>query len=160
MKVREVVSRDLQRLPLGEGHVDYLLVRRRGRRGVGLKVDGHGLTVSAPSTWPLARIESAVRENERWIMNQRLGQLHSLLHSGGVSANRAISLLEQPYVSERVCRTRPRHRRRKPTHLRHVRKKFRRAMLCRQTIVLRHVPDTRAYSHSVVRTLTEYFRGP
>ena len=65
MKVREVVARDLLRLPLGEGHVDYLLVRRHGRRGVGLKVDGRGLTVSAPSSWPVSRIEAAVRESER-----------------------------------------------------------------------------------------------
>ena len=70
MKVREVASRDLLRLPLGEGHVDYVLVRRRGRRGVGLKVDGHGLTVSAPSSWPLARIEAAVRESERWVLKK------------------------------------------------------------------------------------------
>jgi predicted metal-dependent hydrolase len=70
MKAREVVSRDLQRLPLGEGHVDYVLVRRRGRRGVGLKVDGHGLTVNAPSSWPLARIEAVVRESERWVVQK------------------------------------------------------------------------------------------
>jgi predicted metal-dependent hydrolase len=70
MKAREVVSRDLLRLPLGEGHVDYVLVRRRGRRGVGLKVDGAGLTVSAPSTWPLARIEAVVRESERWVVKK------------------------------------------------------------------------------------------
>ena len=48
------------RLPLGEGQVEYVLVRRRGRRGVGLEVDESGLTVSAPSTMPLARIGSAV----------------------------------------------------------------------------------------------------
>jgi predicted metal-dependent hydrolase len=70
MKPREIVSRDLLRLPLGEGHVDYVLVRRRGRRGVGLKVDGHGLTVSAPSSWPLPRIEAVVRESERWIVRK------------------------------------------------------------------------------------------
>ena len=70
MKVREVVSRDLLRLPLGEGHVDYVLVRRRGRRGVGLKVDGAGLTVSAPSSWPLVRIEAVVRESERWVVKK------------------------------------------------------------------------------------------
>ena len=70
MKVREVVSRDLLRLPLGEGHVDYVLVRRRGRRGVGLKVDGDGLTVSAPSTWPIARIEAVVRDSERWVVKK------------------------------------------------------------------------------------------
>jgi len=70
MKRREVVSRDLLRLPLGEGHVDYVLVRRRGRRGVGLKVDESGLTVSAPGTMPLARIEALVRESERWIVRK------------------------------------------------------------------------------------------
>ena len=70
MRAREVASRDLLRLPLGEGHVDYLLVRRRGRRGVGLKVDHDGLTVSAPSTWPLSRIEAVVRESERWIVKK------------------------------------------------------------------------------------------
>lgn len=70
MRAREVVSRDLLRLPLDEGHVDYVLVRRRGRRGIGLKVDGHGLTVSAPSGWPLARIEAVVRESERWILKK------------------------------------------------------------------------------------------
>ena len=70
MRRREVVSRDLLRLPLGEGHVDYVLVRRRGRRGVGLKVDETGLTVSAPSTMPLARIEALVRESERWVVRK------------------------------------------------------------------------------------------
>lgn len=70
MTRREVVSRDLRRLPLGEGHIDYVLVRRRGRRGVGLKVDETGLTVSAPGTMPLARIEAMVRESERWIVRK------------------------------------------------------------------------------------------
>lgn len=65
-----MVSRDLCRLPLGEGHVDYVLVRRRGRRGVGLKVDETGLTVSAPATMPLARVEALVRESERWIVRK------------------------------------------------------------------------------------------
>lgn len=70
MKRREVVSRDLRRLPLGEGHVEYLLVRRRGRRGVGLKVDEKGLTVSAPGSMPLAQVEALVRESERWIVRK------------------------------------------------------------------------------------------
>jgi hypothetical protein len=70
MKRLEVVSRSLLRLPLGAGHVDYVLVRRRGRRGVGLKVDENGLTVSAPITMPLAGIEALVRESERWIVRK------------------------------------------------------------------------------------------
>ncbi len=70
MPTRELVSRDLQRLELGAERVDYVLVRRRGRRGVGLKVDETGLTVNAPSTMPLARIEALVRESERWILRK------------------------------------------------------------------------------------------
>lgn len=70
MRRLEVVSRDLLRLPLGEGHVDYVLVRKRGRRGIAMKVDGSGLTVSAPSTMALARIEEFVRGNESWIVRK------------------------------------------------------------------------------------------
>ena len=70
MPARELVSRDLRRLALRERAVDYVLVRRRGRRGVGLKVDENGLTVSAPSTMPLARIESVVRESESWVLRK------------------------------------------------------------------------------------------
>jgi predicted metal-dependent hydrolase len=70
MPSRELVSRDLRRLELGGGGVDYVLVRRRGRRGVGLKVDENGLTVSAPSTMPLTHIESLVRESERWVLRK------------------------------------------------------------------------------------------
>jgi predicted metal-dependent hydrolase len=50
--------------------LEFVLVRRRGRRGVGLRVDGRGLTVSAPVTMPLARIESVVLENESWILRK------------------------------------------------------------------------------------------
>jgi predicted metal-dependent hydrolase len=70
MPSRELVSRDERRLALSGGEVDYVLVRRRGRRGVGLKVDEKGLVVSAPSTMPLARIESLARESERWILKK------------------------------------------------------------------------------------------
>jgi predicted metal-dependent hydrolase len=70
MKRRELVSRDLRRIALRDEHVDYVLVRRRGRRGVGLKVDETGLTVSAPATMPLARIEAVVEESGRWILRK------------------------------------------------------------------------------------------
>ena len=66
----ELVSRDPRRLDLGAGAVEYVLVRRRGRRGVGLKVDERGLTVSAPATMALSRIEALVRESERWILRK------------------------------------------------------------------------------------------
>jgi predicted metal-dependent hydrolase len=67
MPTRELVSRDLHRMMLGESDLQYVLVRRRGRRGVGLKVDESGLTVSAPVTMPLSRVEAYVRESERWV---------------------------------------------------------------------------------------------
>jgi hypothetical protein len=67
MATRELVSRDVHRMLLGGADLQYVLMRRRGRRGVGLKVDETGLTVSAPSTMPVARIESYVRESERWV---------------------------------------------------------------------------------------------
>jgi predicted metal-dependent hydrolase len=70
MGERELVSRDLHRLALAGEALDYVLVRRRGRRGVGLKVDETGLTVSAPATMPLARIESLVRDSEGWIVRK------------------------------------------------------------------------------------------
>lgn len=70
MAARELVSRDVRRLTLGADPVEYVLVRRRGRRGVGLKVDGDGLTVSAPATMPLARVEALVRESERWVLRK------------------------------------------------------------------------------------------
>jgi predicted metal-dependent hydrolase len=70
MASRELVSRDSRRLALSASEVAYVLVRRRGRRGVGLKVDETGLTVSAPATMSLGRIEALVRESERWILRK------------------------------------------------------------------------------------------
>ena len=75
MPTLELVSRDLRRIALGDEPVDYVLVRRRGRRGVGLKVDENGLTVSAPATMPLPRIEALVRESERWI-HRKISEWH------------------------------------------------------------------------------------
>src|SRR5258707_1209387 len=52
MASRDLVTRDARSLALDAGPIDYVLVRRRGRRGVGLKVDETGLTVSAPAAMP------------------------------------------------------------------------------------------------------------
>jgi predicted metal-dependent hydrolase len=70
MPVRELVSRDARTLTLSEGALEYVLVRRRGRRGVGLRVDENGLTVSAPLSMPVARIEAVVRESESWVIRK------------------------------------------------------------------------------------------
>ncbi|MGE0358287.1 MAG: M48 family metallopeptidase [Burkholderiales bacterium] len=63
-------AREPRSLVLAGEPVDYLLVRRRGRRGVGLKVDGGGLTVSAPLSIPLSRIEKLVLESESWVLGK------------------------------------------------------------------------------------------
>ena len=70
MPTRELVSRDLRRMDLGDGTIDYLLVRRRGRRGVNFKVDESGLTVSAPISLPLLQVEALVRQSETWILKK------------------------------------------------------------------------------------------
>ncbi len=57
-----------------QGHtVDYKLVRRRGRRGISLKVDGTGLTVAASLTAPLPAIENVITDNTRWVL-KKLGE--------------------------------------------------------------------------------------
>ena len=70
MPTRELVSRDAHRIALGGHGIDYVVERRRGRRGVRFRVDGRGLAVSAPVTMPLARIEALMRESERWIVRK------------------------------------------------------------------------------------------
>ncbi len=70
MPTRELVSRDTHRLALGAHAIEYVLLRRKGRRGVGLKVDENGLTVSAPATMPVAKIEALVRESGPWILRK------------------------------------------------------------------------------------------
>jgi predicted metal-dependent hydrolase len=70
MPARDPADRERRSLALGGEAVDYTLVRRRGRRGVGLKVDAGGLTVSAPLSIPLARIERMVLESESWVLGK------------------------------------------------------------------------------------------
>lgn len=76
MRARELVSRDVHRIALGEASFDYVLLRRRGRRGVGLRVDETGLTVSAPSTLPVGRIEAVIRESAAWVI-RKVGEWQS-----------------------------------------------------------------------------------
>ena len=66
----ELVSSDPHTMELGGSNVDYVLVRRRGRRGVGLKVSETGLTVSASSTMPVAKVEALVRQSEAWVLRK------------------------------------------------------------------------------------------
>ncbi len=57
-----------------QGHrVDYKLVRRRGRRGVGLKVDGTGMTVAASLSTPLSAVDEMIGKNAAWVL-KKLGE--------------------------------------------------------------------------------------
>jgi len=63
----ELVGRDERSLELAGERVPYVLLRRKGRRGVGLKIDQDGLAVSAPVSTPVASIEDMIRDNTRWV---------------------------------------------------------------------------------------------
>jgi hypothetical protein len=57
-----------------QGHqVAYKLVRRRGRRGVGLKIDGSGMTVAASLTAPISAVEDMIGQNAQWVL-KKLGE--------------------------------------------------------------------------------------
>jgi len=70
MPARDAAAQEPRTLTLAGEPLDYTLVRRRGRRGVGLKVDSSGLTVSAPLSIPLARVEKMVLESESWVLGK------------------------------------------------------------------------------------------
>ncbi len=48
--------------------VEFLLRRKSGRRGIGLKIDESGLIVSAPLSVSKKKIHDAVREQSAWIL--------------------------------------------------------------------------------------------
>lgn len=54
-----------------DGHaVDYLLIRKRGKRGVSLRVDHRGLAVSAGLSTPLSEIEKMLTGHRRWVLKK------------------------------------------------------------------------------------------
>ncbi len=62
-----------QSIALDGVRIDYKLVRRRGRRGLGLKIDGTGMTVAASLTTPMASIEDLIGKNSAWVL-KKLGE--------------------------------------------------------------------------------------
>ncbi len=72
-KARDCVETDERSIALDGKRVDYKLVRRRGRRGVGLKIDGTGMTVAASLTTPIGAIEDMIGKNEAWVL-KKLGE--------------------------------------------------------------------------------------
>ena len=70
-KVSPVLAEDAERSIALQGHrVDYRLVRRRGRRGVGLKVDGTGMTVAVSLSTPLSAVEEMIGKNATWVLKK------------------------------------------------------------------------------------------
>jgi predicted metal-dependent hydrolase len=61
----------LQRaIALQDHNVSYLLIRKRGQRGVALRVDHRGLAVSASISMPVQDIEKMIAENQRWVLKK------------------------------------------------------------------------------------------
>lgn len=70
-KVAPVVPEESDRSIALQGHrVDYKLVRRRGRRGVGLKVDGLGMTVAVSLSTPISAVEEMIGKNAKWVLKK------------------------------------------------------------------------------------------
>ena len=57
-------------IALNGKHVDYLLVRKRGRRGVGLRIDGKGMSVMAPLGASITTREDMITKHESWVVNK------------------------------------------------------------------------------------------
>ncbi len=86
-------------------------------------------------------------------MDERLGQLDALPHAGGVAADRAVALLEQPHVPEDLGGPLACRRAREAGHLRQVGHELRGRDVGRQDVVLGHVADLladpRPFPHDV-----------
>ena len=70
-KAIPIVAEESDRSIALQGHrVDYKLVRRRGRRGVGLKVDGTGMTVAVSLSTPMSAVEEMIGKNAAWVLKK------------------------------------------------------------------------------------------
>ena len=66
-----MASEETERSIALQGHrVDYKLIRRRGRRGVGLKVDGNGMTVAVSLSTPISAVEEMIGNNATWVLKK------------------------------------------------------------------------------------------
>ena len=100
-----------------------------------------------------------VEEDEDWIVHERLRELHALLHSGRVPADRTVALLEQPDMAQRLGRAGARVRPRQAADLRHVGEELGRRDVLRQAVVLRHVPEAAPHCHVGRGRLAEHLCG-
>ncbi len=70
-KTPPIAAEETERSIALQGHrVDYKLIRRRGRRGVGLKVDGNGMTVAVSLSTPISAVEEMIGNNATWVLKK------------------------------------------------------------------------------------------
>ena len=111
---------------------------------------------------PPERVEPGrrlVEKREHWVVDERLSELHALLHACRVGADRPITLLEQTDVPEQVGGSQPRRRAREAAQLGHVAEEFRGGCAGRQTIVLGRVADARPVLDRPARVSSEHLDG-
>ncbi len=87
---------------------------------------------------PVGRL---VEQHQLRVVDERLRELDALPHAGRVAAHRAIALLEEADVAQRLRGALAGGAARQAVHLGHVRDELGRADLERQAVVLRHVAD-------------------
>ena len=98
-----------------------------------------------------------VEERQHRIVNERLGQLHPLLHPGRVGPHGPVALLEQPDVAEDVGRAQAGGRAREPADLRQVGEKLGSRDRTWEAVVLGCVPDPGAVLGRASRVGAEHF---
>jgi predicted metal-dependent hydrolase len=57
-------------IALSGREVDYLLVRKRGKRGISLRIDHRGLAVTSALLTPQKDIDRILIEHERWVLRK------------------------------------------------------------------------------------------
>ncbi|HEX8957286.1 MAG TPA: YgjP-like metallopeptidase domain-containing protein, partial [Burkholderiaceae bacterium] len=65
----QAVPPGMRRIQLQEHALDYRLIRSK-RRTIGFLIDEDGLRITAPKWVPLAEIDLAIREKQRWIFTK------------------------------------------------------------------------------------------
>lgn len=65
----KAVPPGMRRIQLQEHALDYRLIRSK-RRTIGFLIDEEGLRITAPKWVPLAEIDDAIREKQRWIFTK------------------------------------------------------------------------------------------
>lgn len=71
LSIQETAPKNLRRIAVGNRVIDYQLHRAR-RRSIGFQINEHGLSIRAPRWITLREIETAIVQNERWILTKEI----------------------------------------------------------------------------------------